>query len=526
MAANDDARPDTIPAATSGLPPEVMDAIMQRAAELPDVPEPSPSASSMPTPDTSGSPWSMGAENVLEAGQKPVADVISSAALGVVKAGLETKDVVSGIAGAVTGGTIGGGEPKESEKSGVRKWIESTSDDLRRENMLNGVAQGVTQFGVGFIGLGKIGLVARGLEKAAEVGRLAHWSAEAGRAAVAGGVVMDPHEERLSNLVQQYPALQNPISAYLAAKPDDSAAEGRLKNALESEESEARLQQERQDKLAANQAKHTIVEQILKDPNAPIDEQQLAPILKLDGNFKLDLMKWRDDIRTRNVTDDPAKVSLLYQDILAGGGDGMDKITSAIRSGDVRNPDDIRQAITFAKTIQDYGQRPDGILNTSAAKSYLGQIQVVGTDSKMSQNRVFGDPPTLTDDGRTALNNYRYGLMQWQTQNPNASALEREQYATSLGESILKHFQPGQGKKIYEKTYTPPPSVQDQPQAQPLSVDQTPAAAAQVLQRMQTPQAAPPQVPSTPAPQATQGTGQPSSAPTVSTNPLYQAMSP
>src|SRR5262249_51471335 len=33
--------------------------------------------------------------------------------------------------------------------------------------------------------------------------------------------------------VQSYPALQNPITNYLASKPDDSAAEGRLKNALE-----------------------------------------------------------------------------------------------------------------------------------------------------------------------------------------------------------------------------------------------------------------------------------------------------
>jgi hypothetical protein len=295
------------------------------------------------------------------------------------------------------------------------------------------------------------------------------------------------------------------------------------------EESEARLQQERQDKLAANQAKQTIVEQILKDPNAPIDEQQLAPILKIDGNFKLDLLKWRDDIRTRNVTDDPAKVSSLYQDILAGGGDGMDKVTSAIRAGDVRNPENIRQAITFAKAMQDYGQRPDGILSTSAAKSYIGQIQLVGQDPKMSKNRVFGDPAMLTEDGRTALNNYRYGLMQWQTQNPSASPLERERYATDLGESILKHFKPVSSRSL-QRTYTAPPSVQGQPQAQPLSIDQTPAAAAEVLQRMQgggqpQPQA---QVPSTPN-QATQGTGQPISTSVPqqgATNPLYRAMSP
>lgn len=52
-------------------------------------------------------------------------------------------------------------------------------------------------------------------------------------AAISAALVFDPHEERLSNLVESVPALQNPLTDYLQAKPDDSAAEGRLKNALE-----------------------------------------------------------------------------------------------------------------------------------------------------------------------------------------------------------------------------------------------------------------------------------------------------
>ena len=45
---------------------------------------------------------------------------------------------------------------------------------------------------------------------------------------------MDPEEERLSNLIQDIPALQNPIAEYLAHQEDDSRIEGRLKNSLES----------------------------------------------------------------------------------------------------------------------------------------------------------------------------------------------------------------------------------------------------------------------------------------------------
>ncbi len=43
----------------------------------------------------------------------------------------------------------------------------------------------------------------------------------------------DQHQERLSNVVQQVPALQNPVTEYLAAQPDDSLAEGKFKQAVE-----------------------------------------------------------------------------------------------------------------------------------------------------------------------------------------------------------------------------------------------------------------------------------------------------
>lgn len=154
-------------------------------------------------------------------GTSTLGTAMESAAIGAAKAVIETKDLLSG------------GEPDQSNKWQVRRWIEERGNQLRKEGVLNGIAQSVAQFGVGFIGLGKIAPVAKGLEAAAKAGKAARFGAETTRAAVAGATVMDPHDERLSNLVEQYPALRNPVTAYLAAKPDDSEAEGRLKNALE-----------------------------------------------------------------------------------------------------------------------------------------------------------------------------------------------------------------------------------------------------------------------------------------------------
>lgn len=100
--------------------------------------------------------------------------------------------------------------------------------DVREAETVTGdVGRKVAQFLTGFIPAMRVtkGLVAIG---------------KAGRAirpmlagALADMAVFDPQEERLSNLVEEVPALQNPVTEFLAASPDDTEAEGRLKNALE-----------------------------------------------------------------------------------------------------------------------------------------------------------------------------------------------------------------------------------------------------------------------------------------------------
>lgn len=91
------------------------------------------------------------------------------------------------------------------------------------------VIKGVTQFLVGMKGAGKVLDAAKipaasgalGYGRSALQGMLANFAA------------FDPHQQRLSNLIEQVPALKNPVTEYLASDPDDNAAEGRFKNALE-----------------------------------------------------------------------------------------------------------------------------------------------------------------------------------------------------------------------------------------------------------------------------------------------------
>lgn len=95
------------------------------------------------------------------------------------------------------------------------------------DSATGGLIRDVAQFLTGFLPA-TAGLKATGA--AAALGK-------AGTAAVAGAItdatVFDPHADRLSNLIEKVPALANPVTEYLSAKPEDSEAEGRFKNALE-----------------------------------------------------------------------------------------------------------------------------------------------------------------------------------------------------------------------------------------------------------------------------------------------------
>lgn len=144
-----------------------------------------------------------------------------SVGAGMVKAGIETSDFIFG-------------EPKEEDKSAIRKQAERRFEELKNENMANSAAFDISNMVTGLIGAGKIMGPIKAAQKLKAAGKVGRFAYETGKAASASAVVLDPHEERLSDLIESYPALQNPVTDYLSSDPEDSAAEGRFKNALES----------------------------------------------------------------------------------------------------------------------------------------------------------------------------------------------------------------------------------------------------------------------------------------------------
>lgn len=117
-------------------------------------------------------------------------------------------------------------EPTPEEQGGM--WRLPVVQEA--ETLPGKLVQGAAQFVTGFVATGtamKAAKVLQGTRAATQVVR------PMVQGAVADFATFDAHEERLSNLVEDYPELASPITAYLAADDKDSMLEGRFKNALE-----------------------------------------------------------------------------------------------------------------------------------------------------------------------------------------------------------------------------------------------------------------------------------------------------
>jgi hypothetical protein len=161
------------------------------------------------------------------------ADIAGSTVTGPIAA-----SAVTGAAGALFNmkdtavGLLGGGDAA-LQKSQFRQDIEATNAALTQGSQVNSLVSGISQFATAFIGLGKVlKPLAWGFEGVRTL-RGANVVADAALGGLASATGFDPHEHALEDFVKQYPALQGPITDYLAAKPGETAAEGRLRNGIE-----------------------------------------------------------------------------------------------------------------------------------------------------------------------------------------------------------------------------------------------------------------------------------------------------
>ena len=187
--------------------------------------------------------------------------------------------------------------------------------------------EGATQFLTGFIpvggALGKVGQAVSLGAKVAKAGKGVQMAAKLGKGAIQGGVAdfisFDGQEERLSNLIQEFPELQNPVTEYLAASKDDGEIEGRFKNVIEGLFLEAGMQgisgaftgslkslKEYKGKLAEG----------LDKPTAAFEASKVLEETKV-----VETMKSFDEPVIKELTDIDPKAVVVDNEVSAVGGD-------------------------------------------------------------------------------------------------------------------------------------------------------------------------------------------------------------
>src|SRR5689334_5715025 len=121
----------------------------------------------------------------------------------------------------------------EDTAKAARKYTTFLPELSKEETTLGEITRQVTRFGVGFVGAGKLLAPFKAYRALKGAGAAGSIAAGALQGAVGDFIVSDPHEARLSDLIQSVPALENPITEFLASNKRDNAAVGKLKASLE-----------------------------------------------------------------------------------------------------------------------------------------------------------------------------------------------------------------------------------------------------------------------------------------------------
>lgn len=109
----------------------------------------------------------------------------------------------------------------------VRDEMNTPSMVANPKSVTGGLVKGVTQFVAG------MAMTSKALGVLPELEGAGGYAVDRLKNAAAAFAAFDPHQGRLSNLIERYPVLSNPITRYLASKPGEGEAEGRFKNSLD-----------------------------------------------------------------------------------------------------------------------------------------------------------------------------------------------------------------------------------------------------------------------------------------------------
>lgn len=176
---------------------------------------------------------------------------------------------------------------------------------------------------------------------------------------------------------------------------------------------------------------------ITADPKAPIPEDLLSAGEKVDPDFRVNAIRWRDTIAKGGQVSDNEEVLGVTRDILNGG--GVQVVQKAMERGVFKNAEDLTKAYKLAESMSKDGPALEGIIKSGSAKTILDTIkQRTATDKDASK---FFDDGSVSPEGLQAQQDFKLQILAWRQANPNANAIEQEKAIGDIGAGILKRIQ-------------------------------------------------------------------------------------
>lgn len=197
------------------------------------------------------------------------------------------------------------------------------------------------------------------------------------------------------------------------------------------------------DKQALGVVEQNVVEQLVKDPSAPINEADLKEGSKYDPTFRVRVLDWQDKVFKNGGTSDPTGLMQLHRDIMSGA--GMDSVTHAVELGIIRNPRDLKAA---QDEVQEH-QKADPVMHvlaeSEAYKSVMSSIKTQ-TAAAGSATDPFGSSG-LTPAGLGIQYELNKRMQEWASQNPTAGYnATQEQFAKVSSETMKLIVVPHSGE--------------------------------------------------------------------------------
>lgn len=187
-----------------------------------------------------------------------------------------------------------------------------------------------------------------------------------------------------------------------------------------------------------DEAQSGLINQIIKDPSAPLDEKLLTQAEKNgDPLIKVHVKQWQADLA--KGSSDPQKLMHFYDDIASGRVAPKKALDDALAAGVFGTPEDMRTAYTFAESFKTSQSTIEKALEGPVSKQLLEVLRqrTQGLDAE-GLNPLLG----TSNEGLEASADFRQLVTRWIINNPNATPSEIDDQVSKFGQQLLKNITP------------------------------------------------------------------------------------